>query len=435
MKRFIISLTCYSLLLGTCFAQQNTNAVRRIKLLKKIPLPAPNTQGTISVESAIKHRRSIRDFTDKQLTLDQVGQLAWAAQGVTDEQESLRAAPSAGAIYPMQLHIVIPGGAYKYNPPDHSITKTIFEDIRADLTAAALDQQAVAKSQCIFIISGSSKKVEAKYSGKGQSFMLIEAGHIAQNIQLQAVAMGLGSTPLGSFDIKKVWRTCKLDLEQKPVYIIPIGYPANETPIIPAMTKPSQKIDDEADEAKRAVLIIPPDRVRDEELFDTQSRLAIAGVKTIVAGLQQDKILSTKGRYIEPQMLVGDIVVDDFDAVIFIGGQGVTKYFDDNFVLNLVAEAARKGKVIAAISKTPTILANAGVLRDVSATSFSTERKHIIRSGAKWTHNDYERDGNIITANGPMAADLFANAIIRALNNEPEPEPTKPTGHFERRRR
>ena len=238
MKRLPIIMICTLLLGSLCFAQP----ARVTKQNKPIKLPSPDTTGRISVEQAIKHRRNIQDFTDEPLRLEQIAQLAWAGQGITDEEKGFRAAPSAGAIYPMQLHIVLPDGLYRYDPKSHSIKKTIDKDIRRSLYLAAFSQPVVSKSLCSFVISGSARKVEAKYRNKGERFISIEAGHIAQNLQLQAVALGLGSATIGGLDSKNVAKACNLKPMQEPLYIICFGYPTKPLSIAPVAKEPSAKV-------------------------------------------------------------------------------------------------------------------------------------------------------------------------------------------------
>ena len=409
MKHLPAITICILLLICLCYAQPE-NINRQYETIK---LPRPDTKGQVTVAQAINHRRNISDFTSEPLRLDQVAQLAWAAQGITDEETGSRATPSAGAIYPMQLHIVLPDGLYRYNPESHSITKTINKDIRRSLNLATYSEPVVSKALCSFIISGSARKVEAKYRNKGERFICLEAGHIAQNLQLQAVALGLGSATIGSLDSKKVAKICNLDALQEPLYIISAGYPTEPSPI-----KPLKKDQAAKKSKKKAVFIIPSRRFEDRELFDSEIILDIAGIETTIASSELGIIRGVDGQKVEATMLVRDIVVDDYDAIIFIGGVGTREYLNDRDAIRIAQQTVNKGKILAAISTAPAILAKAGVVRGKRVSSYYSERRLLVQAGADWTTNDIERDGLLITANGPNVSKRFGTEVLAALRGK-----------------
>jgi len=138
-------------------------------------------------------------------------------------------------------------------------------------------------------------------------------------------------------------------------------------------------------------------------------------VQTVIASSRTGLVRGMLGGGAEARILVNDIVVDDYDAIIFVGGPGASEYFNSPVALNIAREAANKQKILAAICIAPTVLANAGVLKGVTATSFLSERVRLIRAGARYTGAPVERDGLIITASGPMAAIQFGRAIAEAL--------------------
>ena len=203
-------------LLSGCFARHNIARVWRSPEtnpsgeVKVIQLPEPNKSGTVSLETAINTRRSAQQFADKPLNYAQIGQLLWAGQGITDKQQDLRAVPSAGDLYPIELYLVTPEGLFVYNPEGHSLKQISTLDLRKQLSAAASGQGPVEDAACDIIIAGSVRKVATKYGNKAQKFMLLEAGHVAGNIQLQAVSLGLTSLPVGSFEPRNVARICEL---------------------------------------------------------------------------------------------------------------------------------------------------------------------------------------------------------------------------------
>jgi len=192
---------------------------------EKISLPKPSTDSDISLEYTIEKRRSVRRFKRDDLTLKQIGQLLWAAQGITDKRRGFRAAPSAGALYPMELYVVKKDGLYHYLPQSHQIERLRDKDLRRELSKAALGQKCVLDAPVDIIICAVFERVTSKYGRRGIRYTHIEAGHIAQNIHLQAVSLGLGSVPIGAFLDEEVINILNLPEKEKPLYIIAVGYP------------------------------------------------------------------------------------------------------------------------------------------------------------------------------------------------------------------
>jgi len=192
---------------------------------RDIQLPQPMTKGTISLEESIAKRRSVRNFKKQDLSLNEISQLLWAGQGITDNSRSLRASPSAGALYPIELYIVNTQGYFRYLPASHSLKQLSSDDLRISLSTASLGQLSVRDAAVSVIICAVPERVTKRYGERGIKYMHIEAGHIAQNIHLQALALGLGSVPIGAFEDKKVSAILKLPEGEEPLYIIPIGYP------------------------------------------------------------------------------------------------------------------------------------------------------------------------------------------------------------------
>lgn len=167
---------------------------------------------------------------------------------------------------------------------------------------------------------------------------------------------------------------------------------------------------------KKAVLIVAYENFRDEEFLEPRNLLESKGVKVTVASSRVGKATGMLGAEIQVDMLVKDVNVAEYDAVIFVGGTGATEYFDDPVAHKIAQDAVAQGKIVAAICIAPAILANAGVLRNKSATCFATESDTLKKGGARYTRTPLERDGKIITAEGPKAAKNFAEAIVAALS-------------------
>lgn len=213
---------------GGCAAGEVTSAVPQDTV--KIALPEPRYDSATSIEEALLQRRSVRDFSDKALTLAQLGQLLWAGQGVTDPSGK-RAAPSAGGLYPLTLYAVVgnvegvAAGVYRYEPAMHSLIMVAAGDKRQALAKAALGQDSVEDGAVDIIITADYEITTVKYGDRGVTYVHMEAGHAAQNICLQAVALGLGAVTVGAFDDEDVEKTLNLSGDEVPLYVIPAGNP------------------------------------------------------------------------------------------------------------------------------------------------------------------------------------------------------------------
>jgi protease I len=192
----------------------------------------------------------------------------------------------------------------------------------------------------------------------------------------------------------------------EPIYIICVGYPIQQT---------AAEVLQEDTGTKRAALIVASQNFRDEELFETKRALDAAAVQTVTASTRIGIIRGALGNIAEANILVGQLRVEDYDAIIFIGGPGVVEYVANPAALNLAREAVRQRKILAAIDTAPTILANAGVLAGVRATSFFSERNRLILAGAVYTGIPVEQDRLIITGSSPAASIQFGRAIADVL--------------------
>jgi protease I len=404
MKRLtilVIVLACFATL---CLGRSRTRSAPQMI----IQLTDPNLKGSVTLEEALARRRSVRQFSSEPVKRSQISQLAWAGQGITEPQRGLRTAPSAGAIYPIELLFATQEGLFVYRPADHSLLQVGDQDIRNMLAAAASGSESVAGAGCDIIVAGNVRKLTDRFKDKARTYMHMEAGHIAQNILLQAVCLDLGAVPIGGFDTSQVRKVCKLSRELEPLYIICVGYPAGEGT--------TETADGQAGAAgKKAALIIGSQNFRDEELFETKRVLDAAQVQTFIASTKTGVIQGVLGNVAEASIPVNRLNVDDYDAIIFIGGPGAAEYAGNPTTMNMVRETVRKGKVLAAIGVAPTILANANVLAGIRATSFLSERDRLVQAGAIYTGFPVERERLIITATGPEAAVQFGRAITDAL--------------------
>ena len=193
-------------------------------------LPQARVKGTLSVEEALAKRRSVRAFLDDTLTLEQLSQILWAAGGITEAGRGLRAAPSAGGTYPLEIYLSTPGGVFHYVPAKHVLADMKKEDIRAGLGLAALAQPWITTAPAIVILAAVPERTMHRYGERGRMYIHMEAGHVAQSIHLQAVAIGLGSVPVGAFNEAEVAKLIGLPPGETPVYLIAVGTPVADEP-------------------------------------------------------------------------------------------------------------------------------------------------------------------------------------------------------------
>ncbi len=192
----------------------------------RITLPQPHTTGETSLESAIAQRRSVRRYTLEVLTLEEIGQLLWAAQGITGGKDGLRAAPSAGGCHPLVLYVCRSDGVWRYHPQGHYLARHGEQDARGELVDAAWRQKFIAEAPCVFIVSAIPERTSGRYGERGESrYVPIDVGHAAENLLLQAVALELASVPVGAFDDAAVKRVLALPEQEEPLYILPVGHP------------------------------------------------------------------------------------------------------------------------------------------------------------------------------------------------------------------
>jgi SagB-type dehydrogenase family enzyme len=193
-----------------------------------IILPEPRDSGEVSVEEALFERRSIRNYKYEALTLAEISQLLWAAQGIT-HPDGYRTAPSAGALYPLEVYVVagnvdgLQAGIYKYRPQGHELVKVAEGDVRGELCAAALDQECIEDGASVLVFAAVYERTTRKYGERGVRYVHMEVGHAAQNVYLQAVSLGLGAVVVGAFDDNEVERLLQMQDDERALCIMPVG--------------------------------------------------------------------------------------------------------------------------------------------------------------------------------------------------------------------
>jgi len=196
---------------------------------ENVHLPTPLTVGGMSLTQALLQRRSIRAYSLNTLSLAQVSQLLWAAQGIT-AADGLRTAPSAGALYPLEIHLAVgkvenlDNGVYRYEPHRHRLIRLHMGDVCAALAVAALNQSWFRDAAAILVCSAIYDRTTDKYGHRGVRYVHMEAGHVAQNVLLQATALELHSAIVGAFDDQAIHETLATPADCAPLYLIPIGH-------------------------------------------------------------------------------------------------------------------------------------------------------------------------------------------------------------------
>lgn len=190
-----------------------------------LSLPAPRLAGALSLEEAILRRRACREFETRPVRIEALSQLLWAAQGITDPQNALRAAPSAGARYPLRLRLFCREGVFLYLPEGHCLRKLSGQELRGQLAQASYGQEYVAACGAVLLFSGLYERTTSRFGARGRLYVTIDLGHAAQNVLLQAVSLGLGAVVIGAFEEDLLGQLCELPPEETPLYLIPVGYP------------------------------------------------------------------------------------------------------------------------------------------------------------------------------------------------------------------
>lgn len=196
---------------------------------KEIKLPPPQTKGEMSLEEAIAGRSSVREYSADALSMAQLSQMLWAAQGIT-HGGGFRAAPSAGATYPLELFVVagrvegLDAGIYRYDVPGHSLHLHM-EGAQGQklIEASSFKQDFIAQAPADIVICAVYERTTGFYGQRGVRYVHMDTGHAAENIALQAVALGLGTVMVGAFEDGELSTVMCLPEELQPLYIIPVG--------------------------------------------------------------------------------------------------------------------------------------------------------------------------------------------------------------------
>jgi SagB-type dehydrogenase family enzyme len=192
----------------------------------QVALPKPNLTSKVSLEEAIERRRSMRRFGPGTLPVATIGQLLWAGQGITSPDGRLRASPSAGAMYPLELYVVTAAEVMHYLPQGHRAETRASPDLRPQLRALAVDQASITGAPVVIVIAADYSRLTQRYGANAKPYTDHEVGHAAENMLLQASALGLAAVPISAVDGSKAAQLLALPAGQTVIYLIPVGYPA-----------------------------------------------------------------------------------------------------------------------------------------------------------------------------------------------------------------
>lgn len=196
-----------------------------------IKLPPPLLSSSTSVEEALASRRSVREYTDQGLSLEELGQLLWSAYGVTSP-EGYRTAPSAMTLYPLRIYVVaaliegLPVGLYRHDPVDRTLEVLKDSDFRAELYACTFDQKPVRTAPAVILFTGVYSVAEKVFGASGSEYVHMDLGHAGQNVHLQAESLGLGTVVIAAFRREAVRELFDLPAEETPLYLMPVGHAA-----------------------------------------------------------------------------------------------------------------------------------------------------------------------------------------------------------------
>jgi len=203
-------------------------------------LPSPRTEGEMSIEVTFKLRKTTRTLSATEIDLSIISQLLWALQGITWGEKSSkgkktlhRAAPSAGRTFPLEVYLTLSNGLFQYEPERHVLLRLNGNDAREELSNAAitpLNKEAIKTAPLTIVLTANNKKAlsATPLLENALRFVHLEAGHATQNLLLQATALGLGACTITSYNVGTVYETLKIPLDNRPIYLIPIGLPEKE---------------------------------------------------------------------------------------------------------------------------------------------------------------------------------------------------------------
>lgn len=411
---------CLLILIGVslCPGQESSvrsaRRTRRTGQVKIIQLPQPKTSSSLSFEQLLSRLSQTDALSSNPLMVEEIGQLAWAGQGVQFSRTSTTTTepPPGDLLHNIQLLFAMYDGIYQYEPKSHYLEQKTTTDVRGQLALSALGPQAT-PSGCVVLITSKGQRLATRQPQKVRKMLDLKVGQITQTIQLQAASLNLASLPAATLDLNVIRRTCGLARNIEPYHLLFVGYRPGQESGLSQTT--SSAVSPTSARPKRAVMIVPPQGFRDEELIDTAKILNASGILTVIASTEPGALRGMLGTVVQSDVLLDQLQVEKYDALVFVGGSGAVNYVNNTLVNAIAGEALRKGKIVGASSMAPLILASAGLLKGTRVTGFAGDRQKLATAGAVYTGNAVERDNLIITSMGPSNSTQFGKAIADSI--------------------
>ncbi len=423
---WILSALIVVLMAELCLAQQakprTARTPRRKGPVQIIQLPQAKTSSSGSFEQLLARLNSTRFPATTPLSAEQIGQLAWAAQGVRLSNQSMSMAnpvqnglTAGDPLLDLRVYFATYSGLYRYEPRGHFLEQVSATDMRMTLSHSAMGQITTPPG-CAIILASSGQNRAGRIRQKEQKMLDLTVGQVTQSIRLQAASLRLFSVGALQLDMNLIRRTCAFPKLVIPYHILFVGYAPGQAPT-PANPNSSQ-ITPAENRPKRTVMVVPSQGFRDEELIDAVRVLNASSILTVIAGPEVGTARGMLGTAVQIEIPLQQLDIDKFDAIVFVGGTGAQEYVNSPLAASVAGEAIRKGKIVGASSMAPMILASSGLLKGVSVTGFNGNRQSLASAGAIYTGKPVERDRLIITSSGPAATVAFAKAIAEALYSQ-----------------
>lgn len=410
----LISLFLTSVCVGQDTRSRRQRRSRRNANIVKVILPAPRTSSSLSLEELLASQGPLQMPASTPLDVGEIGQLAWAAQGVHVELQRVNGGndPSVG----MQLLFVTAEGIFRYAPRDHSLEQLTPVDFRDPLVLASQGRPGQSVG-CGILITRSTAIRGARENNRAKRLLNMRVGQLGQIIKLQAAALGLVTLDVADFDSHGFRIKARLPKETEPLHVLLVGYRPDQAAgeRVPSSEILLTSADETVTMRGKAVLLIASSGFRDEELFDTGRVLNAAGIDTVVAAARVGVARGMLGGWVQATVAFSKLDVEAYDAIVLIGGSGVGELSRNDRVASIVKDALSKEKIVAAIDVATGILARVDAVRGVRVTGYPSEQKRLTEAGAIYTGLSVESDGAIVTARGPAASLRFGQAVADAV--------------------
>ena len=236
----------------------------------------------------------------------------------------------------MKVYFVLPDGVHLYNPLDHTLQQIDDQDVREAMAAALMNQTGAPTGGCQVVLAASAQDYNRRYGARGRTVMALHAGQMARNMQLEAAAQGLTFISVDAVDAAAVKRVIRGIRAQEPLYVALVGYPVGQTPSAASeQTRATQAT---------VLFVVPPQGFQDEELLVTKRGLEQAGAQVLIASTRMGLLTGMLGGTMRADLLLNQANLDNFSAVVFIGGVGAIDYLNSPVVAGVVRPAARSAR-------------------------------------------------------------------------------------------